>query len=158
MSEREREIAKQELRQEQQQNDRLMDEQLKPKAPTILGARTKADNSRFVFEDDDGEQEEINNNINNDIEAMIQDAADLKLMAKSQGLEITRQNEQLSRMATKVSKTPIINRLDYQHTNTYSHRPTIHRTKYGRTGDISIRSISSSRLCCVDRVAHFEFL
>ncbi|KAK4170208.1 hypothetical protein QBC43DRAFT_305590 [Cladorrhinum sp. PSN259] len=101
---REREIAKQDLRKAEQEANREWEASARTK-PAILGARGKKDNSKYVFDDNDGEQEALNDEIDDDIDAMADGTANLKIMAMAMNRELDRQVGQTDRMAEKANKS-----------------------------------------------------
>lgn len=71
--------------------------------PRNLGSQRTAERSKFMFEDDDGEAEEMEDAIDNNLDELGENAAILKGIAYKLGDEVERQNNLIDRITEKVS-------------------------------------------------------
>lgn len=102
-SEREREIDRDALREEQALRKRELEAATAQVGRPTLGFN-KADRSKWAFEDNDGEQEELNNQIDDDMTEIALSVSTMNMLAKGFSVRTDAQINQVTRLTVKVSR------------------------------------------------------
>ncbi|KAK0673362.1 hypothetical protein QBC41DRAFT_136823 [Cercophora samala] len=99
-SERERELDKEALREEQATRRRELQTATIPNGRPTLGFK-KADPSKWSFEDNDGEQQELNNQIDDDLTEIERNVSTMNMLAKGFLVRTDAQLNQMGRLSEK---------------------------------------------------------
>ncbi|CAP69479.1 uncharacterized protein PODANS_1_11410 [Podospora anserina S mat+] len=99
-SEREREIDRDALREEQALRKRELEAATAQVGRPTLGFN-KADRSKWAFEDNDGEQEELNNQIDDDMTEIALSVSTMNMLAKGFSVRTDAQINQVTRLTVK---------------------------------------------------------
>ncbi|KAK4181735.1 hypothetical protein QBC36DRAFT_317136 [Triangularia setosa] len=103
-SERERELDRDALREEEATRKRELQAATAQAGRPTLGLH-KADPSKFTFEDNDGEQQELNDRIDDDLTEIERNVSTINMMAKGFLVRTEAQNNQMGRLTEKSDAT-----------------------------------------------------